>query len=154
MLSILPINLVELLALGWQFYNSKSFKVNKLGSSFRRRVFIILRAFIKAFYLAQWLDPLLTALHLKILLLAAKTSLLQLLQPKAITAPLCHVLSLLLLLYWLFLLCLPWPNTWKMTFSGSLGPFWILDLQLLLRLLHQLFKNTKAFVKDFKRPDS
>ena len=38
-----------------------------------------------------------------------------------------------------------------MTFNKSLGPFWILDLLLLLLLLHQLPSNTKACILNVYR---
>ena len=97
-----PINLIELLALDWPFYNFKSFKPNRSAGPFRRKVLVFLKTLIKAFYLAQWLDPPLAALFLKIFLLATKTSLLALLLPKAITPPLYHMLQFSLLLCQLF----------------------------------------------------
>ena len=106
-----PINIVKLLALGWAFYNSKSFKPKGSASAFRRKVLVTLQALIKAFYLAQWLDLPLAVLLLKILFLAAKTSLLALPLPKVITPLTCHMLLLLLLLCRLFLLSFLWPNT-------------------------------------------
>ena len=84
-----PINLVDLLVLCWPFYNSKSLSPNRSASSFRKRVLVTLKALIKAFYLAQWLNPPLAAHFFKIFLLAAKTSLLTLPPPKAIHP--CHV---------------------------------------------------------------
>ena len=47
-----PINLEELLALGWPSYNSKSSKSNKSASPFRKRVLVTLKALIRASYLA------------------------------------------------------------------------------------------------------
>ena len=147
--TFLLINLVELLALDWSFYNSKNSKPNGSASLFRRKVLVILRALIRDLYLAQWFDLLLAALYLKILFLAAKTSLLALPPPRAITPPLCHLPPLPLMLRRLFSLRFLWPNTWRMTSSRSLGPFWILNLLLRLRLLYQLFSSTKALVKGF-----
>ena len=141
------INLVECLALGWPFYNFKSSKPNKPDSSFRKKVLVIFRALIKALCLAQWLDPLLASLFLKISLLAAKASLLALPLLSVITPPPCHVLPLPVLLRRSFMLSPQWLNTWRMTSSGSLGPFSILDLLLLLWLLQQLLSNTKNLVK-------
>ena len=127
-----PINLVELLALSWLFYNFKNFKPNGSASSFRKRVLVTLKTLIKALYLAQWLDSLLAALLLKIFFLAAKTSLLALPPLRAIISLPCHVPTLLLLLCRLFLLCSLWPVTQRITFSKFSGPFWILDLLLFL----------------------
>ena len=123
MLNIPSVNLTELLALDWPFYNFKSPKSNGSTSLFRKKVLVILKALIKAFYLAQLLDPPLIALPLKIFFLAAKTSLLTLPSPWTITSPLYYIHSLPLLLRWLSLFCSLWPNTWKMTSSKSSGPF-------------------------------
>ena len=93
-----------------------SFKPNGLVSLFEqriRRLLITLKTFIRAFYLAQWLNLLLAALFLKIFFLATKMSSLALSLPRAITPLPYHVPSLLLLLLLrqLFLLYPPWPNT-------------------------------------------
>ena len=154
MLSIPSINLIKFLALGWPIYNSKSSKLNGSASLSRKRVLVTLKVFIKASYLAQWLNLPLAILFLKILLLAAKTSLLALPAPRAITTPPYHMPLFPLLLCQLSLLCLLWPNSWKMTFSKFLGPFWILELLFLLQLLHQLFTNTKTLVRGLWRPGS
>ena len=108
------INLVELLALGWPFYNFKSFKLNRSASPFRkkkRKYLATLIAFIRAFYLNQCLDPLLATLFLKIFFLAAKTSLLALPSSRPITLPPYHMPPLPLLLHRFSLLCLLLPNT-------------------------------------------
>ena len=123
------------------FYNFKSFKSNRSTSPFRQRIkrlLVILKALIKAFYPTQWLDFPLAALLLKILFLAVKTSLLVLPSLRAITLLPYHVLSLplLLLLCQLFPFCFLWANTWKMTSSRSLGLFWILYLLFLFWPLH------------------
>ena len=103
-----PINLVELLALSWPFYNSKSSKSNGFASLFRRkrkRFLFTLKTLIKTSYLAQWLDLPLATLFLKIFLLAAKKSLLALSPLKIITLSPCHMSPLMFLLLWLSLLC-------------------------------------------------
>ena len=151
------INLVKLLVLGLSFYNFKSFKHNKSASLFRKRknrFLAILKAFLKAFYLVQWLDPLLAALYFKIFFLTAKTSLLALPPPRAITPQPYYMPPPLLLLYRLSLLSLLWPNTWKIIFNRFSRPFWILDLLLLFWLLHQLLINTKALLRGLWRPSS
>ena len=149
------INLIVLLVLNWLFYNSKNFKLNRFANLFKRRKRFLnfLRALIRAPYLAQWLNLLLAILFFKTFSLAAKTSLLALPSSIAITSPSYHILlfPLLLSLRRLFLLCLPWPNTQKITSSRFLGSFWILDLLLLLWLPYQLFSNTKAFVRGLWR---
>ena len=117
-------------------YYFKSFKPNGSARHFRKRVLVTLRAFIRVSYLAQWLNPPPAALLFKILFLAMQTSALILPPPRAITLPTCHMLPLLLLLCRSILLCSLWPDTWRMTSSKSLWPFWILDLLLLLWLLH------------------
>ena len=100
------INLVKLLALVWPFCNSISSKPNKSASPFRRKVLVILRALIKALYLAQWLDLLLITLLLKIFYLVLKKNLIALLPSKTITLLPYYMLLLPLLFRQLFLLCL------------------------------------------------
>ena len=134
------------------FYNSKSSKPNRSASPFGQRIkklLLTLKTLIKALYFAHWHHLPLAILLLKIFFLAAKMSLLVLPPIKAIIPLPCHVspVPLLLLLCRLFLLCFLWPITWRMTFSRFSGLFWILDLLLLFRLLHQLFNSTKTLVK-------
>ena len=107
------------------FYNSKCSKPNRSASLFGqtiRRLLVILKSLIRAFYLAQWFNYLLAALFFKIFFLAAKTSLLALFLLSAITLQLYHVplLALLLLLRWLFLFYSLWADTWKINSSSSL----------------------------------
>ena len=153
-LASFPINLVELLALDWPFYNSKSSKPKGSVNLFRKRVLVTLRALIKAPYLAQLLSPLLATLLLKILLLAAKTSLLAQPPLKALTPLLCHVLPCPLLLRRSFLLCLLWPNIQRIISRRSSGLFWILDLLHLFWLpLLPALRTIKAHISGFWKHD-
>ena len=72
----------------------------------------------------QFLNPSLTAFFLKIFFLLAKTSLLALPPPRAITPLPCHMFLFLLLLSFRqsFLLYSPWPNIWRLSPSRSLKP--------------------------------
>ena len=146
-----PINLVELLVLGWPFYNSKSCKPNKLASLFRRRVLVTLRPFIRAPYLAQWLDLPLAAKPQNPLF-SDEDELADAAFTKDNNTPAVSYTPFPLLLRQLVLRCPLWPNTQRMTSSGSSRPFWIVDLLLLLRLLH--LNNTKALIRGLWRPGS